>query len=91
MMYVAVGLFFGPGFQSAIQIFPLPVLGVLLFFEAVTLLVLLRDLAGQPADFLLALMVGVIAGSVPYGYLVGLVTGLLCYHWMRRGWVRWGA
>jgi len=91
MMYVAVGLFFGPGFQSAIQVFPLPVLGVLLFFEAVTLLVLLRDLAGQPADFLLALMVGVIAGSVPYGYLVGLVTGLLCYHWMRRGWVRWGA
>lgn len=91
MMYVAAGLFFGPGFQTVIQIFPLPILGVLLFFEALALLSLLRDLAGQTAEFLLALMVGVIASSVPYGYLAGLLVGLLCYHLMRRGWVRMGA
>lgn len=91
MMYLVAGLFFGSGFQIVIQIFPLPILGVLLFFEAITLLSLLRDLTGQMTDFLLAVMVGVIASSVPYGYLVGLLVGLLCYHPMRRGWVRMGA
>jgi xanthine/uracil/vitamin C permease (AzgA family) len=90
-MYVALGLFFGPGFEAVIRIFPLPVLGVLLFFEALTLLALLRDLASVKADFVLALLVGVIASSVPYGYLAGLLLGLLCHHLMRRGWVRWGA
>jgi hypothetical protein len=89
-MFVALGLFFGPGFQAAIQVFPLPILGILLLFEAVTLLGLLRDLAGSGGDFLLALLVGVIASSIPYGYLVGLVSGVLCYHLARRGWVKLG-
>lgn len=91
MMFVALGLFFGPGFQTVIQVFPLPVLGVLLFFESITLLALLRDLAGSASEFLLAVVVGVVASSVPYGYLVGLMAGLVCYHLMRRGWVRLGA
>ncbi len=91
MMYVALGLFFGPGFQTVIQVFPLPILGVLLLFEAITLLALLRDLAGGKADFLLAVTIGVVASSVPYGYLVGLLLGLCCYHLTRRGWLRWGA
>jgi MFS superfamily sulfate permease-like transporter len=90
-MYVALGLFFGPGFQTAIQVFPLPILGVLLLFEAITLLGLMRDLAGSASDFLLAAVVGVVASSVPYGYLAGLVVGLICYHLTRRGWVRLGA
>ncbi|NWF82358.1 MAG: transporter [Bryobacteraceae bacterium] len=90
-MYVLLGLFFGPGFQTVIQVFPLPVLGVLLLFEAITLLALLRDLAGSGSDFLLALVVGVVASSVPYGYMVGLAAGLLVYHFTRRGWVRLGA
>lgn len=90
-MYVVLGLFFGPGFQTVIQFFPLPILGVLLLFEAITLLALLRDLAGSASDFLLALVVGVVASSVPYGYLAGLVAGLLVYHLTRRSWVRLGA
>ncbi len=89
-MYVALGLFFGPGFQTVIQVFPLPALGVLLLFEAITLLALLRDLAGAKRDFILAVMVGLIASSVPYGYLAGLLFGLLCHHLMSRGWVRLG-
>lgn len=90
-MYLVLGLFFGSGFQTAIKVFPLPVLGVLLFFEAITLLALLRDLTGEKMEFLLALLVGVVACSVPYGYLVGLLIGLTCYHLSRRGWVRFGS
>lgn len=90
-LFVALGLFFGPGFQTVIQVFPLPVLGVLLLFESLTLLTLMRDLSGDRASFLLAALVGVVASSVPYGYLAGLLLGLACYHLMRRGWVRLGA
>ncbi|MFB3778122.1 MAG: putative sulfate/molybdate transporter [Bryobacteraceae bacterium] len=90
MMYVVLGLFFGPGFHTVIQVFPLPVLGVLLLFESLTLLTLMRDLSGDRASFLLAALIGVVASSVPYGYLVGLLLGLACYHLMRRGLVRLG-
>lgn len=90
-LYVLLGLFFGPGFQTVIQVFPLPVLGVLLLFESLTLLTLVRDLASEKGDFLLAILVGVIASAVPYGYMAGLLIGLLYYHLVRRGWVRLGA
>ena len=50
-------------------------LGVLLLVEGVAMLSLLRDLAGTPRDFALALCLGVIAAGLPYGYLVALVLG----------------
>ncbi len=89
-MFVVLGVMFGPGFQKVIQVFPLPILGVLLLFEALALLALPRDLAGQKRDFVLAMLVAVICFSIPYGYLVGLLAGVLCYHLMRRGVVRLG-
>jgi hypothetical protein len=89
-MYVALGTVFGPGFQTAVGIFPKPVLGVLLLFEAITLLGLVRDLSGRKPEFLLALLVGAIASTIPYGYLAGLLTGVLVYHLSRRGLVMLG-
>lgn len=89
-MYVLLGVLFGSGFQTVIGVFPKPVLGVLLLFEAVTLLGLPRDLYSCKADFLLAVLIGIIASAVPYGYLVGLAVGLITYHLSRRGWVRLG-
>ena len=90
-MYVMLGVLFGPGFQTVIQAFPMPILGVLLLFEAITLLGLLRDLSGQSVDFLIALLVGVIASSLPYGYLAGLLIGVLCVRLSRCGLTRLGA
>ncbi len=89
-MFVGLGMLFGPGFQGVIKVFPLPILGVLLLFEAVTLLALPRDLAGQKRDFVIAMLVAVICSAVPYGYLVGLITGVICYHLTRRGLVHFG-
>ncbi len=89
-MYVLIGVLFGPGFQTVIQVFPRPILGVLLLFEAITLLVLLRDLTERKSDFLLAVLVGVVASSVPYGYLAGMLLGVLAYHLSRRGISRLG-
>ncbi len=90
-MYLVLGLFFGPGFETVIGVFPMPILGVLLLFEALTLLALVRDLGANRADFVTAVLVGLIAGSIPYGYIVGMGVGLACYHLIRRGLIRLGA
>ena len=89
-LFIVMGLFFSQGFADVVQIFPLPVLGVLLLFEALSLAKLLRDISGSPTDLLVALLVGLLCAGLPYGYLVGLVVGTAIYYAMRRGWVGLG-
>ena len=89
-LFLALGLFFSQGFQQVVQIFPLPILGVLLLFEALTLATLLRDVSGSRAELLVALLVGLLCAGLPYGYLVGLVVGTAVHYAMRRGWVGLG-
>ncbi len=75
MLYLGLGLFFSRGFATAVQLFPLPVLGVILLFEALALMRLTRDTAGKPGEFAIVLLVGLICFGVPYGYVVGMVVG----------------
>ncbi len=72
---LATGLLAGGSIGAVALLFPAPMLGVLLLVEAVAILSLLRDLAGAPREFALALCLGVIAAALPYGYLVALVLG----------------
>jgi hypothetical protein len=74
---LVTGLLFGGSLGEIALLFPKPMLGVLLLVEGVAMLSLLRDLAGAPRDFALALCLGVIAAALPYGYLVALVLGTL--------------
>ena len=83
-IFLVMGLFFSQGFADVVQIFPLPVLGVL------SLATLLRDISGSRADLLVALLVGLLCAGLPYGYLVGLVVGTAIYYAMQRGWVGLG-
>ncbi|MCC3159793.1 putative sulfate/molybdate transporter [Hymenobacter sp. 15J16-1T3B] len=89
-LFLVLGLFFSQGFQQVVQIFPLPVLGVLLLFEALTLAVLLRDVADSRASLLVVVLVGLLCWGLPYGYLVGLTVGTAVYYAMQRGWVGLG-
>ncbi|SMB84790.1 sulphate transporter [Hymenobacter roseosalivarius DSM 11622] len=89
-LFLVMGLFFSQGFAQIVQIFPLPILGILLLFEALTLAALIRDLTGSRADLLVALLVGLLCGGLPYGYLVGLVVGTAVYYAMQRGWAGLG-
>jgi hypothetical protein len=75
-MYLLLGLVLSSGFGELIRLFPLPVLGVILLFEALALLRLARDIT-DPIEFALVLLVGVIVLGVPYGYAVGLVVGTI--------------
>lgn len=73
-LYLVLGLFFSGGFAELIRLFPLPVLGVILAFEALALMRLIRDVA-DPVEFVIALLVGAVVLGLPYGYLIGLVVG----------------
>ncbi|TMI83786.1 MAG: transporter [Bacillati bacterium ANGP1] len=83
-LYLALGLFVSAGFRDIIPVFPRPVLGVILLFEAVALLRLARDTASSSADFSLVLLIGAMAASLPYGYLVALVLGTIVARTTRR-------
>jgi hypothetical protein len=76
-IFLVLGLFFASGFQQVVQIFPLPLLGVLLFFEAVALMSMMRDQADDGRSLLLVVIVGLIAAGLPYGYAIALVAGTL--------------
>jgi hypothetical protein len=84
------GLFLSGGFERLSHLFPLPVLGVLLLFEGWTLLTLLRDTAAAKSEFMIALLVGLLAGGLPYGYVVGLLTGTALYYLARGGRLKLG-
>ncbi len=74
-IFLILGLFFAAGFQQVVQVFPLPILGVLLFFEAAALMTMIRDQASDSRSLLLVVIVGLIAAGIPYGYAIGLVVG----------------
>jgi MFS superfamily sulfate permease-like transporter len=80
MMYLVAGFFFSPGFEKMVQLFPLPVLGVILIFESLALMRLVRDTMFIPGDFAIVLLVGLICFGIPYGYVVGLVIGTALYY-----------
>lgn len=86
MLYVVLGLFFSAGFSTAIALFPQPVLGIILLFEAVALMRLIRDTLGETRDFTIVLLTGLAAFGLPYGYVVALLLGTaLAYLWKGGG------
>lgn len=78
-LFLVLGLFFGGAFAAIAQAFPKPTLGVLLGFEGLSMLGLIRDQAGDRRDFALTLLLGLIAAFTPYGYLTALAAGTVLH------------
>ena len=84
-LYLSLGLFFSGCFAQVIQVFPKPILGVMLAFEGLAMLLLVRDIAGSKTDLFIAMLVGLMAAGLPYGYATGLIVGTaLVYLWRNR-------
>lgn len=79
-IFLALGLFFANGFQQVVQVFPLPMLGVLLLFEGLALMQLIRGETIMRRDFFIILLVGLLANGVKYGYAVALVVGTAMHY-----------
>ena len=78
--FTLAGLLLSGSLEQLVAVFPLPVLGVVLLAEALTLMQFVGDQAGRRRDFAIALLVGACAFALPQGYLVGLGVGLLVHH-----------
>lgn len=83
-LLLGLGLFFGGGFDQVVKVFPLPMLGVILLFESLALIWLVRDTAQSRTGFPIAVLVGLIAVGLPYGYVIGLVVGTVLVYLGQR-------
>jgi len=83
-LLLGLGLFFGGGFDQIVKVFPLPMLGVILLFEALALIWLVRDTAHSRREFPIAALVGLVAVGLPYGYVIGLVVGTVLFYLGQR-------
>jgi hypothetical protein len=84
-LFLAMGLFFAGVFTQVVQVFPLPVLGVLLLFEGWALMWLARDIVPMPRELAITIAVAAIAVLAPYGYVLGLLSGTIAYYALRKG------
>ena len=82
--FVIIGLFFSQAFHQVVEFFPKPVLGVVLLFEALTLMLFVRDQARDKRDMAVALLVALMALALPQGYILGLITGTILYYCHKR-------
>lgn len=78
--FMVIGLMFSGAFQLVIEFFPQPILGVVLTFEALTLMLFIRDQAGNKRDTAIALLVALIAMTLPQGYILGMIVGTVLYY-----------
>lgn len=83
-MYLLIGLLLSGASDQVVALFPRPILGVVLLFEGLTLLLFIRDLAGSARDMTIGLLVGVLAATLPQGFVVGLLVGTAVYYGARR-------
>jgi xanthine/uracil permease len=82
LLYLLAGAALSADPRAFQQLFPGPILGVLLLVESTTLVALVRDQWADRRAFGLALVAGVAAITLPYGYAVVLVLGPLVWRWM---------
>jgi MFS superfamily sulfate permease-like transporter len=80
LFFIILGMFFGDNFQTIIQVFPLPILGVILLFESLALMLLIRDVSQDKKGLVITIMVGIMATGLPYGFLVAMVIGSILYY-----------
>ena len=55
-------------------------LGVLLAIEGLRIMLLVRDTVEKKGEFSIAVLVGLIAAGLPYGYLVGICVGTILFY-----------
>lgn len=80
LFFLILGSFFSQTFDEVIKIFPMQILGVILFFEAATLVYLVKDLKSAKNELFIAVLVGLIAFGLPYGFLISMVVGTILFY-----------
>jgi MFS superfamily sulfate permease-like transporter len=85
VMLVAVALFFSGSVATIFRIFPVPVLGVILFLTGAQLALGSCDFGNTKNDRFVSL---VTAACAVWNIGLAFVLGLLTYHFLKRGWMK---
>lgn len=80
LLYIGIGVFFGNSFEEVIKVFPLPILGVILLVEGISLMLLVKDTVQNKKGFVIAILVGALAFGLPYGFMVSMIVGTALYY-----------
>ena len=83
-IFVVLGLLFAPGLAEVVRLFPMPILGVVLFIEALAMLRLTRDATRTWRELVVMLAVVAEVLFAPGGYAVALVGGVLLAYLLER-------
>lgn len=80
VMFIILGTFFGSNIEVVITVFPLPILGVILIFEGLALMSLVKDQIDNKKNLIIVLLVGIISAGLPYGFVISMVIGITLYY-----------
>lgn len=83
-MFIIIGFFFSNSFDAIVSLIPMQTLGVILLVESLVLMILIKDLFHSNFEWVLAIVVGLLAFFLPYGFLIALVMGTLLYYTNRK-------
>ncbi|MCU0473715.1 MAG: putative sulfate/molybdate transporter [Bacteroidales bacterium] len=84
LFYLILGLMFSNNSPELLQIFPKPLLGVILLFEGIALIILVKDIITDKKMFFIAIVVAICANGIPNGYFIGLIVGTILYYMADR-------
>jgi hypothetical protein len=80
IMFIILGALFGSNIEVVIKVFPLPILGVILIFEGLALMILVKDQIDNKKNLIIVLLVGIISAGLPYGFVISMVIGITLYY-----------
>jgi MFS superfamily sulfate permease-like transporter len=80
LFYILLGLFISNKSPELLQIFPKPLLGVILLFEGIALIILVKDIITDKKMFFIAIVVALCANGLPNGYFIGLIIGTILFY-----------
>jgi len=80
LFYILLGLLITNNSPELLQIFPKPLLGVILLFEGIALIILVKDIITDKKMFFIAIVVAICANGLPNGYFIGLIIGTILYY-----------
>ena len=84
LFYLILGIFFSGNSVETLMIFPKPMLGVILLFEGIALILLVKDIIVDRNMFFIAIVVAICAIGLTNGYLIGMVTGTVIYYFTNK-------
>jgi len=83
-LFLVIGVFFSNSFGDFVNFFPRTILGVILLFEALSLMYFIKDITPSKKCLFVSFVVALIAFLIPYGYAIGLLVGMLLDYLIKK-------